>query len=390
MSTLRQAWLIARRDVALIIWRAEGIVWTFIMPIVFFYFLATATAPLRSPEDGEGPADPLALLAPDNGGILVDELVGRLEQQRFRVERRPIDASSQDQARRLVVEAEPPAGDSLTSWALAGNTITLRYESDAPEPAATLERFRVARATYGVLADAFVIASRGAAIERDAFTELAASPRALSLDVRPAGRRAVPPTGVGQAVPGTMVLLIMLVALTGGSIHLVLERNQGLLSRLATTPISRPAIVLGKLAGRVGVAAVQIAFAMLSAVVLFRFDWGPSLPMVAAVLLGWALFNAAFSVLVGSLARTTGQAMGIGILTTVVLASLGGAWWPIEIAPVWMQRLAAFVPTGWAMDAMHKLVSFGYEPMAALPQLLGLVAAAGLLCWVSARAFRYA
>ena len=38
--------------------------------------------------------------------------------------------------------------------------------------------------------------------------------------------------------------------------------------------------------------------------------------------------------------RTEGQAVGIGVLATNVLAALGGCWWPIEITPAWMQTLA--------------------------------------------------
>ncbi len=38
---------------------------------------------------------------------------------------------------------------------------------------------------------------------------------------------------------------------------------------------------------------------------------------------------------------------------------LGGWWWPIEITPEWMPLLRKVLPSGWAMDAMHPLISFG-------------------------------
>lgn len=40
-----------------------------------------------------------------------------------------------------------------------------------------------------------------------------------------------------------------------------------------------------------------------------------------------------------ALARTEPQTSGIGVLATLILAALGGAWWPIEITPEWMQAL---------------------------------------------------
>jgi ABC-type multidrug transport system permease subunit len=47
------------------------------------------------------------------------------------------------------------------------------------------------------------------------------------------------------------------------------------------------------------------------------------------------------------------------VIGTLLLAALGGCWWPIEVAPAWMQQLALFLPTGWVMDALHRLMYFG-------------------------------
>jgi hypothetical protein len=62
--------------------------------------------------------------------------------------------------------------------------------------------------------------------------------------------------------------------------------------------------------------------------------------MVALVLVlaSWAALAASLGLLSGSLARTEGQAVGIGVLLTNVLAALGGCWWPIEVTPPAMQR----------------------------------------------------
>lgn len=394
MKTLRHVLLIARQDLVLIVWRREGLAWIFVMPIVFFYFIGTMTRGIWTVSGSEHDPDPLALRAPDDAGLLVDELITRLEQQNFRVVRPDTEQSFDEYARRLTVSRSAGAASqrhgSLTEWALLGNTIRLGFETDLEGPDASFDRLRIARAVYTVYADAVAIESSGGAIDRDAFDRLAAAPRSLALDIRSAGRREEPPAGFAQAVPGTMVMFTMLIALTAGAIHLVLERNQGLLRRLASTPVSRHSIILGKLAGRTAVAVIQIAFAMSVGALLFDVDWGPSLAMVVVVLLGWAVFNAALAIVFGNLARTEAQATGIGVITTLTLAALGGAWWPIEIAPEWMRRLAWFLPTGWAMDAMHKLVNFAYGPGSAVPDLTGILTASLGAAWLGVRTFRYA
>jgi ABC-type multidrug transport system permease subunit len=73
----------------------------------------------------------------------------------------------------------------------------------------------------------------------------------------------------------------------------------------------------------------------------------------------------------------------------MVLAALGGCWWPIEIAPAWMQGVATVLPTGWTMDALHKLVNFGDAPVTALPHVTALALSALVAGWGGAKIFRF-
>jgi len=214
-------------------------------------------------------------------------------------------------------------------------------------------------------------------------------PRALQLEVKPAGARKRIPTGFEQAIPGIMVMFTLMVMATSGSILLLLERKAGLLRRLASTPISRRSIVVGKCSGKLALGIVQIGFAMLAGTFLFKMDWGPDLPAVIAVMIVYGAMMAALGVVLGSVAQSPGQAIAIGVISTNVLAALGGCWWPIEVAPEWMQTLQLFLPTGWAMNALHKLISFGAGAASVVPHLLGMAAATLVLVGVSVKVFRF-
>ena len=87
--------------------------------------------------------------------------------------------------------------------------------------------------------------------------------------------------------------------------------------------------------------------------------------------------------------RAHGQVIGLGVIASNAFAALGGCWWPIEVTPEWTQKLALLFPTGWAMDALHKLVSFGADPSTVLPHLAVFTAAALVAGYVIARAFRF-
>ena len=383
--TWRDVRFIAGRDLALLIREREMVLWTFLMPIVFFYFLGTVTGGFGTP-DPDRP-DSLALVGAEEGGFLVDELTRRLEDQNFAVVRASPEEAAR-YARRLTLPAPADGYDGLTASILDGHQAVLEFERRGEDLNRQYDQLRVGRAVYTVLADLVAASIQDGGASPEAFEALAATPRHVTLQVTTAGRREIPPSGYSQAIPGTMVMFTMLVLL-GGAVQLVIEREQGLLRRLAAAPILPASIVAGKWLARMALGLVQIGFAMLVGRVLFGMDWGAAIGMVGATLFAWAAFNASLALLLANVARSKGQMEGIGVIGTMALAALGGCWWPIEIAPDWMQSLAAFLPSGWTMDALHMLVNFGYGPAAAIPHVIALATGALVCGAAAARTFRY-
>jgi ABC-type siderophore export system fused ATPase/permease subunit len=85
----------------------------------------------------------------------------------------------------------------------------------------------------------------------------------------------------------------------------------------------------------------------------------------------------------------TAARRSIGVVLSNILAAVGGCMWPIEITPAWAQKASLALPTGWAMGAMHKLVSFGDSPLSVLPHLLALAVAAACAAYLISRSFRF-
>lgn len=391
---LRSASFIAWHDFRQLLREREVLAWTFVMPILFFWFIGTVTGGMSGNTDPDRP-DNLALRAPADAGFLVDELVLRLEEENFAVRRTETEEEFRQYARRLTVPAPDESGEpavSFTEAVFAGEQMVLRFGRSGNGPGVQLDQVRVARAVYGLLADVVVAAAEAGvdtAVTQADIRLVTETPRTLTLVSRPAGERREPPTGYEQSVPGMMVFLIMIMALAGGSVQLVIEREQGLLRRLAATPIPRGAIVLGKLVRRVALGLVQALVGVVAGTYLFGLDWGNAPWMIALLLAAWVLFTATLGLLLGNLARSEAQMNGIGNVVSMGLGALGGCWWPIEITPDWMQSFAMLLPTGWAMDALHRMISFGYGGAAALPHLAALLAASAVLAWLGARTFRF-
>ena len=376
---IRDALFVARKDVRHLLRGGATILWTFVMPVMFFYFIGAITKNFGS----AAPTDSLAVSVPADAGFLADRIVERLGTSDYRVVR----VSTPEELPRYRRRLEIPAG--FTDAALAGKPMKVRFTRTGEDMGADYDRVRLYRAVYTVLADLIVVSRDGGKATPEMLTKLAAEPRTLVLDVMPAGKLIKPPTGFEQSVPGTMVQFTLMVLFTSGAVTLTIERNQGILRRLASTPMSRGAVTLGKWAARMALGVIQIAFAMITGSVLFGVRWGPNLPMVVLVLLAYGALAAALGMLLGNFGRSEGQVIGLGVIAGNVLAALGGCMWPIEVAPLWAQKLAMLFPTGWAMDALHKLVNFGASPATVIPHLCVMVAAALASGYVVARSFRF-
>ena len=64
---MRSAWFIAVKDTQFMLREKETILWTFVMPIIFFYFIGTVTGGFTN-SGSSGVRDSLALESPLAGG----------------------------------------------------------------------------------------------------------------------------------------------------------------------------------------------------------------------------------------------------------------------------------------------------------------------------------
>lgn len=381
------AWHIASHDLRVALRQRETQLWTFLMPILFFWFIGTVTGGF-APSGSVGDLDPvpLDLHVEPGAGFVVDGLAARLEQSGFAVNR--VDASTGSAADPERLALFVPA--DLSQRLLAGEDQVLRFQGKSGGLFGEFGEFALQQAVLSTLGDLTALAALERPPSAEALAELREAPSSVTLDVRPARRdqRAVIPSGFNQAVPGTMVMFTLLLLLTSGASTWIIERREGVLLRLGAAPIQRTALVLGKALGKGGLGAVQLTYAMLLGHFAFGVDWGPNLPAVALLLFSYAAFLSGLSLWLGNLAKNEGQAIGLGVLCGNVFGALGGCWWPIEVTPEWMQTLSLFLPTGWAMDGLHKLVSFGAPPTEVLPHVGGMLLGAFAMLALLARRLR--
>jgi ABC-2 type transport system permease protein len=381
---MRNILFIAWQDVRNQLREGSTLLWLFIMPPIFFYFIGTVTSGFSSGMSG-GEGTPVTVIAA-NPGFLRDQVDLRLRANDFAPEWvAALEATDEEAAPGRTLTFDANMSEKVT----ADEPVNVAYDTGANSLTREFEEIRVQRSLYTVLADIIIADATAGPLSSDALATVNEAPRVWQLDVSTAGQRKEIPTGFQQAVPGMLVMFTLLVLLTSSGTMLVQERTQGLLRRLASAPISRAEVLAGKWQGRMVLAAVQVTVALAFGTFLFKMDWGPDVAMIILVLAAWAGFCASAGLWLGTVATTEAQAGGLGVLAANLLAALGGCWWPIEVTPEWMQALQKAIPTGWTMDALHKLISFQAGAMSVIPNVLLLVVAAIVFGVLAARRFRY-
>lgn len=348
---MRTVTAIALHDLRGLLNDRAGLIWSFLMPAIFATFFG-----LVFRDNGGSPSDAkvhLSVLDQDGGPVAAD-LRSALEAAHLDLHHIDADTPAAQRVRTLNIPAD------FSTQVEAGTPVTLRLEKepDTNVQAAFVAQGRILAAVADLLAD---LASADLAS-----TETTSSPPSgplVGLDTKYAGQIVTVPSGFSQSVPGNAVMFVLLIALTYGAASLTSERIAGTLRRLASAPVSRTEIVIGKVVGRLLVAVVQISVFVVAGAVARRvlgIDLGGDLRLLWLVLFVYALAVAPLGILFGALFREPDTAANVGTLATLGMAALGGCWWPLEVVPETMQRLALIFPTGWAMKALHQIVSFGH------------------------------
>lgn len=157
-------------------------------------------------------------------------------------------------------------------------------------------------------------------------------------------------------LPGLVAGGILLSGVQGLSIEIAVEKSDGTLKRLGSTPLSPVTYFLGKI-GQVFVTAIlQIGLLMAVAVILYRVDlptdpeawarfaWVFVLGLLCCSLLGIAL---------SSVPRSGKTASAVVIPVVLLLQFVSGVYIAFSTLPEWLQNVSAVFPLKWIAQGMR-------------------------------------
>jgi ABC-2 type transport system permease protein len=159
---------------------------------------------------------------------------------------------------------------------------------------------------------------------------------------------------LAQSVSGMTVMMLMF-GLMACSSMLLVERDQGTLRRLLVSRAPRNALLLGKFVYCFVVGMVQLAVLFTFGELVFSIDAFRDPLTLIALAVTWAAASTSFGILIAVCAKSAKQAEGVSILLILVMAALGGCWFPIQMAelPWYGEIITRSTLTFWAMEGLQ-------------------------------------
>ena len=158
-------------------------------------------------------------------------------------------------------------------------------------------------------------------------------------------------------MPGYTIFGVFFIVLTLASSFLQ-EKNDGTFQRILTAPLSKTALVIGKLLPYYLVNLIQIALMFSVGVVFFGLRLG-NLPALILVSLALSAAANGLGLLVAALGRTEAQVNGLSVLLAITLSALGGMMVPAFVMPDFMKTLSQFTPHARALSGYHDVIIRG-------------------------------
>jgi ABC-2 type transport system permease protein len=173
-------------------------------------------------------------------------------------------------------------------------------------------------------------------------------------------------------IPGYLVMFVFFAA-TMASESVVRERLNYTLERMLASSVRKESILGGIYLGTALRGVIQIIIFWAVGILVFHVDLGLSPAAVFILSILMVLMSASFALMLATLARTRRSAGALANITALVMAPLGGCWWPLFLYPQWLQNIAKITPHAWATEGFNKIMVFGADFNAAVPGMIALL-----------------
>ena len=358
-------WKIARLELLLACKDKEAVIWSLIAPIAFAWFFGMTF--------GGGPAQPtrVSIDRADNPEYVENLFAGLLEKKEI-----------------VVVEnrrAKIVLPDSLIHSILDGK------KADVEIVRGGLGDQRVQQLSMRVREIVYTVTFSA----RKSWLKTPPDSAAVAALVRSEGPIFVASVNLGRVrhtagrfehqLPAMLVMFLLFQLTTFFMVMWVQDVQTGKIKRITMSPTTARELFLGQLASRFLWGCLQVLLiggaGSLILGVRLELPWGYTAVMLAA----YMVTAISLGLLLASFFTSLEKANAVGVITALVMAALGGCWWPLEVVSATMRTVSMFLPTGLMMSALGDFTAYGKDAAFPTVNFLGLLAMTAVLLPVGIR-----
>jgi len=153
-----------------------------------------------------------------------------------------------------------------------------------------------------------------------------------------------------------MAVLFLFFAAQFGVVSIHAERRAGTLARMLAAPISSRSVLFGKVLVSLVLGVVSMGIVAVGTTFLVGADWGDPIA-VAALIFATVLAASGIALLVVGFTKNEEQASGLTAIVAMVLAVLGGSFFPLSQAPEGLALVSLLTPHAWFIRGVNDLAS---------------------------------
>ena len=174
------------------------------------------------------------------------------------------------------------------------------------------------------------------------------------------------------ALVGGWAIQFLLFALSASATSMFKERDAGIFQRILAAPVTRAQILWSKFCYGIVLGIVQLMVLFFAGRVLFGIEVEQHVVLLLIVCVFAAAACTSFGMLVAAVSPSPEAASGIATFLIMLMSSLGGAWFPITLMPVFIQQFSKLTLVYWSMEGFSAVLWAGQSLAQILP-ILGIL-----------------
>lgn len=159
---------------------------------------------------------------------------------------------------------------------------------------------------------------------------------------------------VTQIVPGYTVMFVFFIMITMVN-NFIKDRNTGMLARLRSTPMHAKAYLFGMWVPNILIVLIQCVALLGFGYFVYDLHLGDVLS-ISLIVVALAICVTGIGLALCMFVKTENQGVAFVQIIAMGGAVLGGLWFPIDLMPAFVQKLAQFIPQYWAQQGFQDVM----------------------------------